>query len=135
MADSTIRRAAGGALPTIFAAMLILNPGSQAPSPYRLAAGTDVFGAGTGGIDATGTSVYRTPGDITGWGISTMKPLTPPPPDPESTAEAPAPDFGAGALGPGNIRGGGAGGNGYGSGDLGSIGGDDLGGALPPLDQ
>lgn len=123
MANFSYRRAACCALPPLFAALLILGPGQRAPSPYWTpASGTDVFGAGTGGISNTGTSVYQTPGDITGWGISTMKPLTPPPPDPESTAAAPAPSFGAEDIGPSDIRGG-------------DDTGDDFGGALAPLDQ
>lgn len=95
------------------------------------AAGTDVFGSGTGGLGSHATSMSISSYDKTGWGISTLKTYTPPAPEPYESTVLPSTSFGANDTGLGAL-----GGNGFGSNALYSgLSGDDFGGALAPLDQ
>lgn len=122
MASFDFRRGLSRALSSV--ALLALTAGAAA-------AGTDVFGSGTGGLGSHATSVSASSYDKSGWGITTMKGYVPPAPDPYESTTLPSPNFGAGDTGLGTL-----GGNGFGSNALYStLGGDDFGGALPPLDQ
>lgn len=96
-------------------------------TPTVVEAGTDVFGSGTGGLGSHGTSMYSSSYDTAGWGITTMKPLTPSAPEPAASVVPNRGDFGS--L-PGSDY---LGANGYG-GPLGAgVGSSNLGGTLQPL--
>jgi len=123
MASLNFRRALLCALPSIAFIALTIGPA---------AAGTDVFGSGTGGIGSHGTSMTSSSYDKSGWGITSLKTYTPPAPEPYEGSELPSENFAT----PGNTSIGSLGGNGFGSNALYSgLSGDDFGGALAPLDQ
>jgi hypothetical protein len=127
MAAVTMRRVVSCVAPTVLAALVMLSPGAPSPSPYVIKTGTDVFGSGTGGAGTHGTSMSVSSYDRSGWGISTMKPLTPPAPEPAASVVPSRGDFGP--L-PGSDY---LGANGYG-GPLGAgVGSSNLGGTLQPL--
>jgi hypothetical protein len=127
MATVTLRRFVSSVAPSVLAALVMLSPGAPSHSPYVIKTGTDVFGSGTGGIGSHGTSMSTSPYDRSGWGISSMKPLTPSAPEPAPSVIPSRGDFGP--L-PGSDY---LGANGYG-GPLGAgLAGGNLGGTLQPL--
>ena len=126
MAAHSIRRVICSLAPSLLVALLMISPGAPR-APYVVKVGTDVFGGGTGGIGSHGTSMYSSSYDTSGWGISTMKPLTPPAPLPAPSVMPNAGNFGP--L-PGSDY---LGANGFG-GPLGAgVGAGNLGGTLQPL--
>jgi hypothetical protein len=96
-------------------------------SSHVIKIGTDVFGSGTGGAGSHGTSMSSSSYDTAGWGITTMKPLTPPAPDP---APSVVPNRGDFRSLPGSDY---LGANGYGGPLSAGVGSSNLGGALQPL--
>ncbi len=131
MATVALRRVISSIAPSVLAALVMLSPGAphspNGHSPYVIKTGTDVFGSGTGGLGSHGTSMYSSGYDRSGWGISTMKPLTPPAPEPARSVVPSRGNFGP--L-PGSDY---LGANGYG-GPLGAgVGSGNLGGSLQPL--
>ena len=123
MASFTFRRAVRCALPSIAVLALTIGPA---------AAGTDVFGSGTGGAGSHGTSLSSSPYDTSGWGITTMKGYVPSAPEPYVPTQLGNPSYGANNTSSLTTPGG----NGYGSNVLrGGLEGDSFGGALAPLDQ
>ncbi len=126
MAAYSITRFVSCLAPSLLAALVMLSPGAP-HAPYIVKIGTDVFGGGTGGIGSHGTSMSSSSYDTAGWGITTMKPLTPSAPLPSASVMPSAGDFGP--L-PGSDY---LGANGYG-GPLGAgVGSGNLGGSLQPL--
>jgi len=126
MAAHSIARIVSSLAPSLLAALVMLSPGAP-HAPYVVKVGTDVFGGGTGGIGSHGTSMRSSSYDTAGWGITTMKPLTPSAPLPAASVMPSAGDFGP--L-PGSDY---LGANGYG-GPLGAgVGSGNLGGTLQPL--
>lgn len=119
MAAFSLRRVTCCVAPALVAALMAM--------PTIAKAGTDVFGSGTGGLGSHGTSVYAGSYDTPGWGITGMKPLTPPAPDPAPSVIPSKGDFGP--L-PGSDY---LGANGYGSPMGAGVGSGNLGGTLQPL--
>jgi hypothetical protein len=129
MATFTLRRVVSSVAPSVLAVLVMLSSGAPSHSPYVIKTGTDVFGGGTGGIGSHGTSMHSSSYDTAGWGITTMKPLTPSAPDPAASVVLNRGDFGP--L-PGSDY---LGANGYGGPLNAGIGSSNLGGSLQPLDS
>jgi len=132
MATVTLHRVVSCVAPSVLAVLVMLSPGaslhsSDAHSPYVIKTGTDVFGGGTGGLGSHGTSMYSSSYDRSGWGISSMKPLTPSAPEPAASVIPSRGDFGP--L-PGSDY---LGANGYGGPLSAGVGSSNLGGSLQPL--
>ena len=126
MAAYSLTRVVSYVAPSLLAALVMLSPGAP-HAPYVVKIGTDVFGGGTGGAGSHGTSMTSSSYDTAGWGITTMKPLTPSAPLPAPSVMPNAGNFGP--L-PGSDY---LGANGYG-GPLGAgVGSGNLGGSLQPL--
>ncbi len=138
MATISMRRVVSCVAPSVLTALVMLSPGAPpssshghspaSPSPNVIKIGTDVFGAGTGGLAGShSTSMYSSSYDTAGWGIAGMKPITPRAPDPALSVIPSRGNFGP--L-PGSDY---LGANGYG-GPLGAgVGSGNLGGSLQPL--
>jgi hypothetical protein len=120
MATFRLRRVVSLVAPAALVAVAVMTP-------TVVKAGTDVFGSGTGGIGSHGTSMTSSSYDTAGWGITTMKPLTPPAPEPAASVVPNRGDFGPV---PGSDY---LGANGYGGPLNAGVGSSNLGGALQPL--
>jgi hypothetical protein len=120
MATFRLRRVVSLVAPAALVAVAVMTP-------TVVKAGTDVFGSGTGGIGSHGTSMTSSSYDTAGWGITTMKPLTPPAPEPAASVVPNRGDFGPV---PGSDY---LGANGYGGPLSAGVGSSNLGGALQPL--
>jgi hypothetical protein len=127
MATVTLHRLVSCLAPSALTVLVMLSPGGAPSHSPIIKAGTDVFGSGTGGIGSHATSVYSSSGDTSGWGITSMKPLTPSAPDPASSVIPSRGDFGPS---PGSDY---LGANGYGGPLSAGVGSGNLGGTLQPL--
>jgi hypothetical protein len=127
-----LRRIVSCVAPSMLAVLVMLSPSaptqsSRGHSPNVIKIGTDVFGGGTGGAGSHGTSMTSSTYDTSGWGISTMKPLTPSAPLPAASVVPSRGDF---STLPGSDY---LGANGYGGPLSAGVGSSNLGGTLQPL--